>query len=226
MTSLKCKATQCFLIVALGLLSVNVSYAQHAEIGFRYMPTFSSSSFQTAAGGSIKGEVTLGYGVGGFLAFNFNNHVGLQAEVIYNSISQKYKESDFERKINLKYFNIPLLLSINTGKDKVVNFNIVAGPQLGLSVGSSITNPGNTGIDSVRAVLAVKKGDLGLAYGAGLDFALNAAHTFRLGIGYRGVVGLFDISDNSATLSNKSYFILGKTHINTNSVYAGLSFIF
>jgi len=47
----------------------------------------------------------------------------------------------------------------------------------------------------------------------------------RLAVGFRGVYGLFDISDNSATINTDSYFILDKVHIKTYSVYLGLSII-
>jgi hypothetical protein len=79
----------------------------------------------TSDNGKVSGDFKYGYGIGGFLGFNFNEHVGIQAEVIYNSISQKYSEFDTEKEINLQYYNIPLLLSLNSGKNKPVNFNLV-----------------------------------------------------------------------------------------------------
>jgi len=211
-----------FAILTLFAISAN---AQSAEFGVRFMPTFSSFEIKTSSGGNVKGEATLGFGIGALLGYNFTNNIGIQAEVIYSSSSQKYKEMDLERKINLRYVNIPLLLSLNTGKSNPVNFNIVGGPQIGISVGSKFsTNGGN--VDNRLAVLSVKKGDLGLAYGAGIDFGLNAAHTIRLSLGYRGVFGLFDISDNSGTISTDSYYLLDRTHINTHAGYAGLSILF
>lgn len=208
----------------LTLFTIRLS-AQSAEFGVRFMPTFSSFEIKTSSGGNVKGEATLGFGIGALLGFNFTNNIGVQAEVIYSSSSQKYKEMDLERKINLRYLNIPLLLSLNTGKSKPVNFNIVGGPQIGISAGSKFsTNGGN--VDNKLAVLSVKKGDLGLAYGAGIDFGLNAAHTIRLSLGYRGVFGLFDISDNSGTITTDSYYLLDRTHINTHAGYAGLSILF
>ena len=226
MTNLKSKVILCCTIGALGLLSVPCINAQSAEIGFRFMPTFSSGEVQTASGGKVVGDVTLGYGIGGVIGFNFNNHIGIKTEVIYNSISQKYKEQDVERKINLKYVNIPVLLSLNTSRGSLVNFNVVAGPQLGVSIGSNLTTTGTTGVDSMQAVLSVKKGDLGVAYGAGLDFGINRSRSVRFTIGYRGVLGLFDVSDNNRNLSNNSYYLLDKAHIKTNSVYIGLSYLF
>jgi hypothetical protein len=217
----------CLAVGALILASTHCANAQKGELGLRFMPTFSSFQLKTSAGNTVTGEVSLGYGFGVFGGFNFTDHIGIQAEVIYTSISQKYTESDIERDINLRYFNIPLLLSLNTGKSKPVNFNVVVGPQLGISAGSDIhVSGGGAGSETTHAVLSVKTGDVGFAYGAGFDFGLNPSHTFRLGIGFRGVYGLFDISDNSQTISNDSFFVLEKTHVKTYSGYVGLSLLF
>jgi Outer membrane protein beta-barrel domain len=200
--------------------------AQKAELGIRYMPTISSMKIKTMEGGTVSGEATLGYGIGGFLGFNFSEHVGMQVEVIYSSITQNFNEQNRQQTIELKYINIPLLLSLNTGKSNPVNLNVVAGPQIGLNVGSSIETTNEQGTDNAVAVLSVNKGDLGFAYGAGLDFGLNTSKMLRLGIGFRGVYGLVDISNNSESTTTESYYVLDKTHLETYSGYIGLSFLF
>lgn len=210
-------------ILALILGSAFNSIAQRGEVGLRFMPTYSSTDIQISSGGEVQGNATLGFGAGAVIGFNFSDYVGIQGEVMYSSTTQKYKEEDIERKINLKYINIPLMLSLNTGKTKAINFNIVAGPQIGLSVGSSISG---VATDSMKAVLSVKKGDLGIAFGAGFDFGLNQARTFRLSMGYRGVRGFFDISDDSGSINNNSYYVLDKAHTKSNAGYIGLSYLF
>lgn len=213
-------------IVLLVLLASINGHAQRIELGLRFMPTFSKFDFQTSSGGEVKGEVQLGYGIGGLLGVRITKHVGVQAEVIYSSLSQKYAEDNREREVNLKYINIPLLLSLNTGKTKMINLNLVAGPQIGVSIGSSLRSSGSSSSDSTTAVLSVKKGDLGVAYGAGIDFGLNPDRTVRLSLGYRGVLGLIDISDDNDTLTSDAYYVLDRTHIKTNAVYIGLSILF
>ncbi len=215
-----------FFITALLLVISIKSNAQKVEFGLRYMPTYSSLNLNTSSGGTVKGEVTLGYGVGAFLGFNITDHMGIQGEIIYSSLTQKYTDNNDERKINLKYINIPLLMSLNTGKTNAVNLNLVAGPQLGISVGSSMNSSSSDGNTTATAVLALKKSDIGLAYGFGLDFGINNPRTMRLGLGYRGVIGLFDISDNNSSLSKDYYYVLDRTRINTKSLYIGLSFLF
>lgn len=215
-------------LMLLSFATVNLSAqdeTKHVEFGVRFMPTLTSFDMKTSSGGTVAGSGVFGWGASAFLGYNFTPNIGVQVEGIYTSISQKYKEVNVEREINLKYINIPLLLSLNTGKQKMVNFNIVAGPQIGLSVGSSVFSSGGDSTN-VNAVLQVKKGDLGLAYGAGLDFGLNEAKTIRLGIGFRGVYGLLDISDNNGTTSNGNFYIIDKAQVKTYSGYVGLSVLF
>ena len=200
--------------------------SQSLEFGVRYMPTISSFEISTPGEGRVIGEFTAGYGIGGFIGINLSSHFGFQGEVIYSSIAQKYKEQDVERRIDLKYINIPLMLSLNTGKSNAVNFNIVAGPQIGISVGSDVFTSNGDGTTTTEPVVSVKKGDLGFAYGAGLDFGLNAGKSIRMGLGFRGVYGLVDISDNSGTVVTNSYYVLDRSHIKTYSAYIGLSIMF
>jgi len=201
------------------------AYAQKAEFGLRLMPTFSKFDIQTSSGGVVKGEGQFGLGFGAFLGYNFSDYIGIQGEVIYSTYSQKYRELEIERKVKLQYVNIPLLLSLNTGKSKAVNLNVVAGPQIGISVGSKLFTSGDDGTGS-QGIVSVKKGDLGFAYGAGLDFGLNPARNIRLGIGYRGVIGLFDISDNNNTLVTNSFYVLDRSRVKVNAIYLGFSFLF
>jgi hypothetical protein len=222
------KSTIILALSIVALLSANISSVtaqedgeKKVEFGLRFMPTLSSFQMKNSAGSSVTTKGIVGLGVGGFLGYNFSQNIGIQAEVIYNSISQKHTETNVEQKVNLRYVNIPLLLSLNTGKYKLVNLNIVAGPQIGISAGSTLFTSGTSNND---AVLAVKKGDLGFAYGGGFDIGLM--RNFRLGLGFRGVYGLFDISDNSATLVSNNYYILDKAHVKTYSGYVGLSYLF
>jgi hypothetical protein len=194
--------------------------------GVRYMPSISSIKVQNIDG-NVNGDFVLGYGVGGLIGFNFNKHVGLQVEAIYNQLSQKYNDHDLERRVDINYINVPLLLSLNTNRMKEVNLNVVIGPQLGVNVASKLTSTGTyNGNSNIQAVLAVKKNDFGIVYGAGLDFGLNHMQTIRLDVGFRGVMGLVDVSDRSGTLETNSYYILRKAQIETYSGYVGLAFLF
>lgn len=226
-----CSITAILITLTTGSISAQNSESQDhplrvVELGFRFMPTISSFDVRKADGDIVEGESVIGYGMGGMLAVNLSKNIGVQAEVIYNSFSQEYKDRELDRKVTVDYINIPLMLSLNTDKRQCVNLNLVAGPQIGLNVGSHFETSGSAEPDTLTAVVAVHQGDLGFAYGAGLDFCLNSSHTIRLDVGFRGVHGLLDISDDSATRETNSYYVLGKTSIMSYSAYIGLALLF
>lgn len=195
-------------------------------MGIRFMPTTSDIKVQNSDGNIVDGEIVLSYGYGGLLGYNFTKHVGVQLEVLYNTLSQKYADHTLDREIDINYINVPLLLSLNVNRTNAFNINLAVGPQLGVNVGSSVTTRGTAnGNTNTKAVLAVKENDFGIAYGGGIDFGLNAARTIRLDLGFRGVTGLVDISDRSKTLETDSYYILQKKRTQTYSGYIGFTFL-
>lgn len=217
-----------FSLVSLSAKGADSATAQASfpivEFGFRFMPTVSSFSMESSGGGTIEGQVTFGYGIGGMLAFNFSRHIGIQGEIIYNALSQKYKDRDLDRQIKVRYINIPLFLSLNSGKGNLINMNLVVGPQFGYNVGSSFSSSGGSSTDTITYVQATKRSDFGFAYGTGMEFMLNEKRTIRMDIGYRGVFGLVNIADNSA--GDGGAYVVEKAKVRTNAIYLGVSFVF
>lgn len=229
-----------FINVAVGalILATGVVYAQETVIivdnnsdlrkgliGLRFMPTVSSFDVHSSDG-VTQADFTMGYGIGGLVGVNFNKNIGAQLEVQYNRLTQKYKDRDLDRRVDIDYVNIPLLFSLNTNRMAPVNLNLVLGPQIGINVGAKLKTTGSSdeGTD-FTAILAVKDNDFGFAYGIGVDFGLGEAKTTRLDLGFRGVQGLIDISDKSRTQETDSYYILEKSFIKTYAIYAGLTFL-
>ncbi len=176
--------------------------------------------------GAISTSYVVGYGAGGFLGYFFSPNAEIRAEVLYSSLAQEIVENDTKRTLNLSYINIPLLGGFHTGYDKAVSFNIMAGPQIGINVGSSLDGEGESGIDTVNASVKVKPADIGIAYGAGFDFGLGVDRLLHLNIGFRGVYGLIDISDDSNNTTTNNYYVLDRSKLNTYSGYLGLSYKF
>ena len=166
------------------------------------------------------------FGASAFLGFNFSNHVGIQGELIYSSISKIVGDFNVERKINFMVCKHSNLAFAHTGKSKVINLNVVAGPQIGFNVGNSLTMSGANDISNPQPVLSVKKNDFGFAYGAGIDFGLNTAHTVRLGLGYRGVIGSWCQRQKQICNNRFLLCIWLNSCQKTNSVYIGLSILF
>jgi hypothetical protein len=215
-----------FLSLATQIKAQDQPEFHRVEIGFRLMPTFSRFNMTTSSGGNIRGDATFGMGIGGLIAFNFNKHAGIQSEIIYNNLNQKYKDQDLDRQIRVRYVNIPLLLSLNTGNANRVNLNAVFGPQLGINIGSSIHTSGSQTSDTVTAVFAAKSGDFGVAYGGGLSVSLNPTHTIRLDLGFRGVFGFINVNNTHEAPPPNTEYILDRAVISTKAGYAGLSFLF
>ncbi|MEO8087312.1 MAG: porin family protein [Bacteroidota bacterium] len=196
-------------------------------LGVRALATLTSLRVRSIDNSTIATDFIVGYGGGGVIGFNFSKNIGVQAEILYSMLAQKYKDkSEIERNLKISYLNIPLLLVLNTDVSRVVNLNVCVGPQLGINTGSSLNSESSTpeNADTVHAVLAVKTADFGFAYGIGVDFMI--APSLKLSIGYRGVQGLIDVSDKSENTTNNDYYILDRAHVNTYSGYAGLAFCF
>jgi hypothetical protein len=196
------------------------------ELGIRYYPTFSSLALRTYGGETVQGTLSMSHGWGIMLAHNFNRHVGLQVEVDYNQISQKYRDRNLDRRVDISYLNIPVLLSLNTDKSHWVNWNFVAGPQFAVNLGSKVTTSGSNNTDTLHAVVAVKPGDVGLAYGTGLEFMLNKHHTVRLDLGFRGFYGFVDMRADQTSNSPDTYNIIVKASRKQYAGYLGLTFLF
>jgi len=217
--------TRIILIITLAIFFCPKGFAQAPGgfFGIEYLPTFAKFDVKNVSGGVYKTTAVLGTGFGAQLGFNVTNHFGLQGEVLYSAIAQKFNdEENIEHRVELSYLNVPLLIALNTNVSVPVNLNVVIGPQIGINTGSKIEGEGSGGIDTFQAVLAVKPADLGFAYGAGLDFNLSKA--LALGIGFRGVYGLIDISDQSKSITTDQYYLLDRSHVKTYSGYVGLKF--
>jgi hypothetical protein len=164
----------------------------------------------------------LSQGFGAMMGFNLSQHVGFQGEIDYYKASQSFKDADISRDAYIKYLDIPMLLSLNTNKTARINLNAVVGPQFGINIGSNLSSTGPTGTTTTS--LEAKRGDMGAAFGAGLEFALNEAHSVRLDLGYRGFYGFVKMNANKT--SNETYNIIVDANRKTNAAYVRITFLF
>ncbi len=196
------------------------------ELGVRFMPTFSSLAVRTSTNEVIQGTATMSNGYGFMMGINLTRMVGLQFEVNYLQTSQKYKDMNLDRVVNVNYLNIPVLLSLNTDKSRMVNWNVVIGPQFGINIGSNTTTNGSASTDTLRAVVAVKQSDVGVAYGTGLEFMLNKMRTIRIDAGFRGFYGLVNMNATNTNSAPNTYNVMVNASRKTYGGYLGLTFLF
>jgi hypothetical protein len=194
------------------------------EVGIRYMPTFVSMQFRNVGGDLVQGDVSVSNGVGVMLGMNFSKNVGIQTAVEYLDISQKYKDQGLSRQVDVSYMNIPVLLQLNTNKTKPVNLNFVVGPQFGINIGASTSVSGNGDTETLHATVGAKGTDVGAAYGAGLEIAVDKERRFRIDLGYRGFYGLVDAQANQVAPDTYNIFVKGSRR--TNAAYVGLAWAF
>jgi hypothetical protein len=199
---------------------------RRGEFGVRYMPTFSSLGLRTYNGEVVQGDLTMSQGFGLMLGVNLSKNIGIQAEASYLDVSQKYKDRNLDRQVNVSYLNIPIMLSVNTDKSRMVNLNFVAGPQFGVNLGSSIQTTGNEETGTLRAVVGAKGTDVGVAYGTGLEFALSRNHCLRADLGYRGFYGLINGSVNQTSSNPDTYNVYVRGSRFSHAAYLGLTLCF
>ena len=194
---------------------------KRGEFGIRYMPTFTKLDVRDSKGNVIPGSVSIRQGAGIMLGFNFNTHFGIMGELDYSTISQRYKDQDLNREVNIRYINIPVMFAFNTSKSSQFNLNVVAGPNFGLNAGSDVSTDGGAGSDTLTAVVVLKKGAVGFAYGAGFEFAVNKSNSLRFDIGIRGFYSFVDIT--IPDIVDDRFNAVAKVPRNVIGAYAGLT---
>jgi hypothetical protein len=198
------------------------------HFGLKFQPFINSLNFKGSDGQNASMEQTVNSGWGASLNYFFSPWIGLHLEVM--NMRQKFAFDDglAKRRIDLNYIQIPLLLSVNTNLEKWVNLNLTAGPYIGLNTNTSINyeNQLNEVFSNGSAavpVLIVNPLEVGVAYGAGLDFGFGEGQWLHLNMGYRGTMGLTNIQDQNIVLEGKEYGILAKTARNaTAGFYVGV----
>ncbi|MDQ3191150.1 MAG: PorT family protein [Bacteroidota bacterium] len=196
------------------------------HIGARYQPTFGKLDFRTEGEETVTADFEVAHGWAGSLNYYFSNYVGMHLEV--NGMRQAYEFADDTRtrRVDLSYINIPLLLSLNTNYGRSVNLNITGGPYFGLNTGASATVDDNgNGASTAQAMVDVNPLDIGLAYGAGIDFGIGQTRWLHINVGFRGTQGLLDVGKTETTVGQDQFQIVGeRSRMNTYGAYVGLMF--
>ncbi|MBA3899221.1 MAG: PorT family protein [Bacteroidetes bacterium] len=199
------------------------------HIGLRYMPTFSDLDF-AVENGEVEAGGELNHGFGLSLNYYFTNFFGTHLEINYTGFEYTFRDGDQETRVNINYINIPLLASYNTNLGRRVNWNLHAGPYLGINTGANLTTEdvgttNGTTTGTTTGVIHVRPADIGVAYGTGLDFGFGQTQWFHIRVGYRGSAGLIELSDNDATIDNDQFnVVLTRSRLITNGAYIGVMF--
>lgn len=126
--------------------------------------------------GDVEGNsMRIGFHAGAYATFNLSDKIGLQPELLYNSVGSTIDSDGTDVDFVMNYISIPVMLLYNASE----NFNIQVGPQFGFLASAD----GKAEGASVDIKDFFKGSDLGLNIGIGLNFGkLNANARYCLGL--------------------------------------------
>lgn len=191
--------------------------------GIRYMPIVAELYTKDDQGRIMNRESVFGHGFAGTCEYSLTEHFGVQGELIFNNLRQKFVYNRNKTEFRMNYINVPMLVTFNTDRTLRFNINFAAGPQIGVNVGSKLIGEQPRYSEIPNPALKVKRLDLGFAYGFGFEI-LNANKNMMFNAGFRGYQGFIDLGkDNSAP---NSFNIIEDTKLKTFAGYFGVTVVF
>jgi hypothetical protein len=132
---------------------------------------------QTASLGSVSASIgsKIGLMVGGYVTIMTSEKFGIQPELVYSGLGSSLSSGGQTSTGSFNYLSVPVFLRYNVSE----NFNIQAGPQLGILLSASSTTGSAASVDIKDTVNGT---DFGAAFGFGVDFGkFNAGARYYLG---------------------------------------------
>lgn len=126
-------------------------------------------------------KMKVGFHVGAFGTYLFNENMGLQAEILYSAQGSTIDEDGADATVNVDYVTVPVLFRYNINE----TFHLHAGPQFGFLIKAEAKGDGDT-VDLDEYFTGT---EIAGAVGAGVDLPIG------LGFGARYVFGLSNILD-------------------------------
>ncbi|MBK9254878.1 MAG: PorT family protein [Saprospiraceae bacterium] len=168
-----------FFISAILLLSLFVAniQAQSLSIG----PVV-GANFSTVSNVPENKTIT-GLAIGGFLNYSVNEHVGINAKVLFSQLGTALENSEFTNRLN--YIQIPLtgVYFFGSAGDRF-RPKVFAGPYLGFLM-SAKDNNGNELLNTDGSDF-FKKIDFGGIIGVGFNYLLKSRTWLNVDAGYSG----------------------------------------
>lgn len=158
------------IVLALLLVCGGTAFAQQpAAFGVKAGANFADLNFE-GEGGDVNLDRRTGFVGGLFVVVPTNRRLALQTEALFSQKGAKSEEGDFSSSITLNYLEVPVLARFSSPATDGASFHVFAGPSLGFRL-SAKTKTEFDGEDEEEDIDdEVKRFDLGLAIGAGLEF--------------------------------------------------------
>ncbi len=174
------------ILSAVAVLAFGFTNAQDVKFGAKAGLNISNVS------GESDSKSKAGLALGVFAEIKVSDKFSVQPELLYSVVGAKSNASS--DKINLAYFNIPVMAKYYVA-DK---FSLEAGPQIGFLSSAKYVQ----GSSSANIKELYKSTDFGLSFGAGYDIAKKIA------VGVRYTAGLSNISSVSGVNQKNNNFAI------------------
>lgn len=198
------------LIIVVILLTCTFANAQF-NIGIRagYNSSLSANNIGSVFDGtynlnSVQGEMWNNFHVGAF-ARVFMKHLYIEPAVLYSIEKKQYEVSmndlsnpDINNIVDIKTIDVPILLGIKLLDLKLLNVRAFAGPKLRFDAGSTPSTS-----DMSEFVSDVKKANLGLEMGAGIDVLM-----FALDLRYNLISNMYETKLENVKFDPASTFVV------------------
>jgi len=160
---------------------------------------------------------TVRFAVGGNVGYNFTQHVGVELELNYSGQGQNYKDDvgnpPLQRQISLTYLQFPVMFKYNAG-DAGTGFFVMAGPQFGFLLNSSISYNGAEQLSTQTSGFFVSH-DIGIKLVVGDNIRLTDQLYLSAGVNFN--LGFTDIN-----LPAIRYYNLPHPYHASNNAFGGL----
>lgn len=161
---------------------------------------------------NIKQKATFKTNFGIGAGYNFNENMGVGADVLYSLQGQKYEISGTDSEQKLEYVKVPVFFSYNTDATKTTSFYGKIGPQVSFLTNAKITAP-----DGKDAFLENKDRYEDVSFGAmanaGVQFKLSPNIFLQTGLNFD-----YDFSN----IENRNYPVVIAGRANTYNMTAGV----
>jgi len=195
-----------FSLLAGGAFLVAAPAAEAQTIGFKLGASMSTVSVEDDEGVNIDSRTA--FGGGGFIRFGMGR-IGIQPELLF--LSKGFSADapgDDDVDLQLDYVEIPVLLHLPLSMGTSFAPYVFGGPAFAFEVGCEAGNDAVTiDCDEDGADLFDrKKTDVGIAAGAGLEFAMGPGSILLEGRYTWGLTNLNESDNESESLKNRSAF--------------------
>ncbi len=198
------------LIIVVLLLTCTFANAQF-NIGIRagYNSSLSANNIGSVFDGtynlnSVQGEMWNNFHVGAFARI-FMKRLYIEPAVLYSLEKKEYQVSindasnpDLSKVVDIKTIDVPILLGIKLLDLKIANVRAFAGPKLRFDAGSTPSTS-----DMSEFVSDVKKANLGLEMGAGIDVLM-----FALDLRYNLISNMYETKLENVKFDPASTFVV------------------